>query len=224
VKHVKVPPAEDEASIASSCSSQGQAQSPSLFCCQSYRKCATNRCRLGTHQRMGATTGTRWLGTSFTPSSPQAQVMMVYIYNQKKRTQARVAELRVAHRPRCSSVNEAQGSTRARLTMTRGSRAGAAAMVEALVGGARVGGRQCSRWSCGRRQPMFEAKLGSQDNAQGGTNGRKCKRKSSTNFLEHFRFCIQRKYSFLWNPPLCSKRAKSGTRHSVPPYSSTVIL
>jgi hypothetical protein len=34
-------------------------------------------------------------------------------------TQARVAELRVAHRPRCSSVNEAQGSTRARLTMTR---------------------------------------------------------------------------------------------------------
>jgi hypothetical protein len=34
---------------------------------------------------------------------------------------------------------------------------------------------------------MFEAELGSQDNAQGGTNGRKCKRKSSTNFLEHFR-------------------------------------
>jgi hypothetical protein len=94
--------------------------------------------------------------------------------------------------------------------MTRGSRAGAAVMVEALVGGARVGGRQCSRWSCGRRQPMFEAELGSQDNAQDGTNRRKCKRKRST----------KGNIPFYGIPPLCSKHAKSGTMT----LSSTILL
>jgi hypothetical protein len=144
-------------------------------------------------------------------------------------TQARVAELRVAHRPRCSSVNEAQGSTRARLTMTRGSRAGAAAMVEALVGGARVGGSQCSRWSCGRRQPMFEAELGSQDNAQGGTNGRKCKRKSSTNFLEHFRVLYPKEiFLFMESLVLNVQKVEPDTQfhHTPQPssYSKIIVL